>query len=89
MYGKVKKDVAGIIRKLCAMKSVELLEGAVCMDHVHMYVSISSKLRVLEFMGYLKGKSTLMLFDRHPEFRVKWRARYFGARGILLLQLGI
>ena len=88
MYGKVKKDVVEIIRKLCAMKSVELMEGAVCKDHVHICVSIPPKLRISEFMGYLKGKSALMLFDRHPEFGTKWGTRHFWARGYFVATVG-
>jgi putative transposase len=83
----MKRDVVEIIKKLCAMKDVELLEGAVCKDHVHMYVSIPPKIRISEFMGYLKGKSALMLFDRHPELRQR-RARHFWARGYFVATVG-
>ena len=65
MYGETKRDLVEIINKLCEMKQVDLLDGKVCVDHIHMYVAIPPKLSVSEFMSYLKGKSTLMLFDRH------------------------
>ena len=72
MYGENKKDLVEIIKKLCEMKQVDLIDGRACKDHIHMYVAISSKMSVSEFMSYLKGKSTLMLFDRHSEYRTKW-----------------
>jgi REP element-mobilizing transposase RayT len=69
MYGTIRQDVRQIIIKLCKMKNVDLIQGAVCADHVHLYVAIPPKLSVSSFMGYLKGKSALMLFDAHPEYK--------------------
>ena len=69
MYGTIRQDVRQIIIKLCKMQNVELIEGAVCSDHVHLYVAIPPKMGVASFMGYLKGKSALMLFDLHPEYK--------------------
>jgi|GEM_PF-3339725 len=69
MYGETKKDLVEIIKKLCEMKQVNLIDGRVCIDYIHMYVAIPPKMSVSEFMLYLKGKSALMLFDRHPEYR--------------------
>ena len=80
MYGETKKDLVEIIKKLCEMKQVSLIDGRVCKDHIHMYVAIPPKMSVSEFMSYLKGKSTLMLFDRHPEYRDRYD-RHFWARG--------
>ena len=77
MYGENKKDLVEIIKKLCEMKQVDLIDGRACKDHIHMYVAISSKMSVSAFMSYLKGKSTLMLFDRHSEYRTKWGDRHF------------
>ena len=77
MYGSNKRDLVEIIKKLCEMKNVPLIEGRVCSDHIHMYVAIPPKLSVSEFMSYLKGKSSLMFFDRHPELRPKWSDRHF------------
>ena len=71
LYGKVREDVREIISTLCKYKSVEIIAGAVCIDHVHLSVAIPPKLSVSDFMGYLKGKSTLMLYDRHPELKIK------------------
>lgn len=69
MYGETKKDLVEIIKELCEMKQMSLIDGRVYKDYIHMYVAISPKKSVLEFMSYLKGKSPLMLFDRHPEYR--------------------
>ena len=88
MYGETKRDLVEIINKLCEMKQVDLLDGKVCVDHIHMYVAIPPKLSVSEFMSYLKGKSTLMLFDRHPEYRQKWGDRHFWARGYYVDTVG-
>ena len=88
MYGELKRDLVEILKKLCEMKQVQIIEGKVCRDHVHMYVAIPPKMSVSEFMAYLKGKSTLMLFDRHPEYRQKWTDRHFWARGYYVSTVG-
>ena len=88
MYGNVKKDLVEIINKLCEMKHVGLIEGRVCVDHIHMYVAIPPKLSVSEFMSYLKGKSALMVFDRHPEVGARWGDRHFWARGYYVSTVG-
>ena len=85
MYGETKKDLVEIIKKLCEMKQVNLIYGRVCIDHIHMYVAIPPKMSVSEFMLYLKGKSALMLFDRHPEYRNKWGERHFWQEEIPML----
>jgi putative transposase len=80
LYGKIKADVREILRKLCKYKNVEIIEGAVCSDHVHLCISIPPKLSVSEFMGYLKGKSALMIYDAYPDQGSKW-SKAFWARG--------
>ena len=87
MYGETKRDLAEIFKKLCEMKQVQLIEGKICKDHVHMYVAIQPKLSISEFMSYLKGKSTLMLYDRHPELQSKWD-KAFWARGYYVETIG-
>ena len=87
MYGKVRADVREILRTLCKYKKVEVIEGAVCADHVHICVSIPPKLSVSDFMGYLKGKSALMIFDKYPEMGDKWN-RSFWARGYYVTTIG-
>ena len=71
LYGKIKDDVRDMINTLCQYKNVDIIAGAVCVDHVHLSVAIPPKLSVASFMGYLKGKSTLMIYDRHPELQSK------------------
>lgn len=87
MYGAVKDDVREIIKTLCKYKKVEIIAGAVCADHVHLCVSIPPKLSISDFVGYLKGKSALMIFDKHPELGSKWD-RSFWARGYYVATVG-
>ena len=87
LYGLVRDDVREIIRTLCKYKKVEIIAGAVCADHVHLCVSIPLKLSVSDFVGYLKGKSALMIFDKHPEMGNKWD-RSFWARGYYVSTVG-
>ena len=87
LYGMVRDDVREIIRTLCKYKKVEIVAGAVCTDHIHLCVSIPPKLSVSDFVGYLKGKSALMIFDKHPEMGNKWD-RSFWAHGYYVSTVG-
>ena len=87
LFGQLRLDVREIIGTLCKYKGVEIIEGAVCADHVHICVSIPPKISVSNFMGYLKGKSTLMIYDRHPELQSKWN-KAFWARGYYVATVG-
>ena len=87
IYGKVKADIREILRTLCGYKKVEIIEGAVCVDHIHLCLSIPPKLAISEFMGYLKGKSALMIHDKHPELGNKFE-RDFWARGYYVSTIG-
>ena len=87
MYGTVRSEMAEILKKLCEMEEVELVSGAVCKDHVHMYVSIPPKVSISKTIGRIKGKSALMIFDRHPEYREKFN-RHFWARGYYYETIG-
>ena len=87
LYGQVKADVREILRTLCKYKHVEIIEGALCIDHVHLCLSIPPKISIGDFMGYLKGKSALMIFDKHPELGNKWD-RTFWARGYYVSTIG-
>ncbi|MEA1877161.1 MAG: IS200/IS605 family transposase [Bacteroidota bacterium] len=87
MYGELRNDIREIIKKLCEYKGVAIVEGSVCVDHIHLCMKIPPKLSVSEFMGYLKGKSALMIFDRHPEFREKGN-RHFWAKGYYVNTVG-
>ena len=81
IYGKIKQDVGQMLRKLCEYKGVEIIEAEACKDHIHMLVSIPPKYSVSQIMGYLKGKSSLMIFDRHANLKYKYGDRHFWARG--------
>lgn len=87
MYGELRSDIREIVKKLCEFKKVSIIEGSVCPDHIHLCVKIPPKLSVSEFMGYLKGKSALMIFDRHPEYRRKGN-RHFWAKGYYVNTVG-
>ena len=87
LYGQLKRDVRDILTALCKYRDVEIISGAVCSDHVHLSLSISPKLSISSFMGYLKGKSTLMIYDRHPNLQSKWD-KAFWARGYYVATIG-
>ena len=87
LYGRLREDVREVIKVLCKYKDVEIVEGAVCSDHVHLCVCIPPKLSVSQFMGYLKGKSALMIFDKHPELGSKFN-KSFWARGYYVATVG-
>ena len=76
------------IEKAFEQKGVEIIEANACPDHIHMMVSIPPKLSVAEFMGYLKGKSSLMIFDRHANLKYKYGSRHFWARGYYVDTVG-
>ena len=80
-------DVKEIIQKLCSYKNIEIVSGAVCKDHVHLCVSIPPKMAVSKFVGYLKGKSALMIHDMHPDLYGKWD-KAFWARGYYVATIG-
>ncbi len=77
IYNQYRQSVGQILRSLCGYKGVELIEGHLMSDHVHMLVSIPPKMSVSSFMGYLKGKSALMLFDKHANLKYKFGNRHF------------
>ena len=88
IYGKIKADIGDILRKLCEWKGVEIIEAEACPDHIHMLVAIPPKISVSSFMGYLKGKSSLMIFDRHANLKYKYGNREFGCRGYYVDTVG-
>ena len=88
IYGQLKKDIGEIIRKLCEQKAVEIIEAEACPDHIHMLVSIPPYLSIAQFMGYLKGKSSLMIFDRHANLKYKYGQRSFWCRGYYVDTVG-
>ena len=88
IYGKLKKDIGQILRKLCEQKNVQIIEAEACPDHIHMLVSIPPHISIAQFMGYLKGKSTLMIFDRHANLKYKYGSRSFWCRGYYVDTVG-
>ena len=88
IYGKIKEDIGIILRKLCQQKSIEIIEAQACPDHIHMLISIPPKYSVSQMMGYLKGKSSLMIFDRHANLKYKYGNRHFWARGYFVDTVG-
>jgi putative transposase len=88
IYGKIKTDIGVILRKLCEYKGVEIIEANLCSDHIHMLVSIPPKLSVASFVGYLKGKSSLMIFDRHANLKYKYGNRQFWCKGYFVDTVG-
>lgn len=88
IYGKLKEDIGKILRKLSEYKGVEILEAHACPEHIHMLVSIPPKLSVSGYMGYLKGKSSLMIFDRHANLKYKYGNRQFWCKGFYVDTVG-
>ena len=88
IYGKIKTDIGKILRVLCKWKGVEIIEGHMMPDHVHLLVEIPPRMSVSSFMGYLKGKSSLMIFDRHANLKYKYGNRKFWAEGYYVDTVG-
>ena len=88
IYGKIKADIGIMLRKLCEYKQVEILEAEACKDHIHMLVSIPPKYSVSQIMGYLKGKESLMIFERYANMKYKYGNRHFWCRGYYVDTVG-
>ncbi len=88
MYGQLREDIREIIRQLCEYKKVTILQGNVSVDHIHLCVKIPPKMSVSHFMGYLKGKSALMIFDKHPKYKRKGESRHFWSVGYYVDTVG-
>ena len=88
IYKELRADIGQIIRKLCEEKKVEILEAQACPDHIHMLVSIPPYLSVAQFIGFLKSKSALMIFDRHANLKYKYGNRHFWCRGYYVDTVG-
>ena len=89
IYGQYRESIGQIIRQLCNYKGVEIIEGHLMPDHIHLLVSIPPKYSVSQFMGYLKGKSSLMIFDKHANLKYKFGNRHFLGRRILCKYSGV
>ena len=89
IYNNYREDLREILKMLCDWKGVEILEGHLMPDHIHMLVSIPPKISVSSFMGYLKGKSSLLMFDRHANLKYKYGNRKFWAEGYYVSTVGL
>lgn len=89
IYGKLRRDIGVYLRRLCEYKDVEIVEAHACTDHIHMLVKIPPKLSVSRFMGYLKGKSALMIFENHANLKYKYGQKTFWARGYYVSTVGL
>ena len=89
IYGQYRESIGQIIRQLCNYKGVEIIEGHLMPDHIHLLVSIPPKYSVSQFMGYLKGKSSLMIFDKHANLKYKFGNRHFLAEGYYVSTMGL
>ena len=88
IYGKIKQDIGLMLRKLCAYKEIEILEAEACKDHVHMLLSIPPKYSISQVMGYLKGKSSLMIYEKYANLKYKYGNRHFWCRGYYVSTVG-
>lgn len=89
IYGKYKKEIGAILRKLCEYKHIEIMEANACSDHVHMCLKILPKYSVSSIMGYLKGKSSLMIFEQFSNLKYRYGNRHFWCRGYYVSTVGI
>ena len=88
IYGKYKVEIGKILRLLCARKGIEIIEAECCPDHIHMLVAIPPKYSVSQIVGYLKGKSSLMIFDKFANLKYKYGNRHFWCRGYYVTTVG-
>ena len=88
IYGQIKADVGSILRTLCERRGVRIMEAKACKNHIHMYVEMPPKYAVADIVGYLKGKSSLMIFDRHANLKYKYGSRHFWCRGYYVDTVG-
>ena len=88
IYGKIKADIGKMLRKLCEYKQIEILEAEACKDHIHMLISVPPKYSISQIMGYLKGKSSLMIFEKYANLKYKYGNRHFWCRGFYVDTVG-
>ena len=89
IYNQIRKDIGEIMHELCKYKGVEIIEGHMMPDHIHMLLSIPPKYSVSSVMGYLKGKSALMIFERHANLKYKYGNRHFWCEGYYVSTVGL
>ena len=89
VYGKIRVDIGKILRLLCERKGIQIIEAECCPDHIHMLVEIPPKYSVSQIVGYLKGKSSLMIFDKHANLKYKFGNRHFWSEGYYVSTVGL
>ncbi|WP_293735563.1 IS200/IS605 family transposase [uncultured Phascolarctobacterium sp.] len=89
IYNQYREDLIEIFKRLCSYKGVEIIEGHMMPDHVHMLLSIPPKIAISTFVGYLKGKSALQMFDKHANLKYKFGNRHFWAEGYYVSTIGL
>jgi len=89
IYGRLRRDIGRYLRKLCAYKGVEIVEANACPDHIHMLVKIPPKMAISSFMGYLKGKCSMMIFEEHANLKYQYGNRHFWAEGYYVSTVGL
>ena len=88
IYGEIKMEIGAMLRELCRRKEVEIIEAEACKDHIHMLISVPPKLSIASLIGYLKGKTTLMIFERHANLKYKYGNRVFWCTGYYVSTVG-
>ena len=88
IYGKIKIDIGQMLRKLCEYMGIEIIEAEACKDHIHMLIPIPPKYSVAQIMGYLKGKSSLLIFEKYANLKYKYGNRHFWCRGYYVSTVG-
>ncbi len=89
IYGKLRKEIVGILKRLCEYKQVEIIEGRACLDHIHLCLSIPPKYSVAGMIGYLKGKSSMIIFERFSKLKKNFKGHHFWARGYYVNTVGL
>ena len=89
VFGKLRKELGSILRRLCEYKGVEVVEGTLCMDHIHMCLSIPPKYSVATIVGYLKGKSAMIMFEKYSRLKRNFKGHSFWARGYYVNTVGL
>ena len=88
IYNQLREDIGKIIRMLCERKDIKIIEAELCPDHIHMLISVPPKVSIAEAIGYIKGKSTLLIFDKHADLKYKYGQRQFWCRGYYVDTVG-
>ncbi len=89
IYGKLRQEIVRILRRLCEYKKIEIVEGKACLDHLHLCLSIPPKYSVAEMIGYLKGKSSMILFEQYSKLKRNFKGHHFWARGYYVSTVGL